>query len=151
MSPSGMGKTALVERFVRELERGGRTLVLRSRCHPQESLPYKALDGIVDDLSRVPTLDDLAKQPLPEHIAALLRLFPVLRSAPRLANIRDDDDSIEPVIRRRHGARALRELLAQICAATRLLLWIDDLQWGTPTAWCCCASSCDLPTPPRSP
>src|SRR5206468_3231361 len=44
--PSGIGKTELVRRFLGEVDRDGETWVLRSRCHPQESVPYKAFDGL---------------------------------------------------------------------------------------------------------
>lgn len=136
--PSGMGKSTLIDRFVRTLEDDHAALVLRSRCHPQESLAYKALDGIIDDLSRVlARTDALDDGPLPERVAALLRLFPVLRSVPQLCEAaaltqasQEGDDEVEPVILRRHGARALRELLQRLSTGRRLVLWIDDLQWG---------------------
>jgi serine/threonine protein kinase len=53
---SGMGKSALVDRFARTLaaERGSApaALVLRGRCYEREEVPYKMFDGVVDALSR---------------------------------------------------------------------------------------------------
>ena len=51
-APSGIGKTELVHRFVEGLERDEEALVLRGRCHLQETVPYEALDPLVDELSR---------------------------------------------------------------------------------------------------
>src|SRR6185369_5479231 len=50
--PSGIGKTELIAHFARAVQATGDGLVLRGRCHPRESVSYKALDDIVDGLSR---------------------------------------------------------------------------------------------------
>jgi serine/threonine protein kinase len=49
---SGMGKTALVEHFARAVRDQHDALVLRGRCYEREAVPYKALDGAIDELSR---------------------------------------------------------------------------------------------------
>ena len=49
--PSGIGKTSLVQQFLAEV-RSQQTLVLEGGCHPQESVPYKALDALIDNLAR---------------------------------------------------------------------------------------------------
>ena len=49
--PSGIGKTALVQQFLDQLPHGDDTVVLRGRCYQHESVPYEALDGIIDSLS----------------------------------------------------------------------------------------------------
>ena len=49
--PSGIGKTALVQQFLDQLPQGDDTVVLRGRCYQHESVPYEALDGIIESLS----------------------------------------------------------------------------------------------------
>ena len=44
---SGVGKSALVRRFVDALKSPPRALVLFGRCYERESVPYKALDGVI--------------------------------------------------------------------------------------------------------
>ena len=133
---SGVGKTALVLRFLDDLmvaepER----VVLAGRCYQHESVPFKALDTLVDSLSR--TLKSLpqeeAERLLPEDILALARLFPVLERVPAVSgasrSVLDIPDSREL---RRRAAAALRELLGRLARRTPLVLFVDDLHWGDP-------------------
>ena len=132
--PSGIGKTALVQHFIDELqEREPGTVVLRGRCYEQESVPYKALDSLVDDLFRyAKRLSRLEVQAMvPTNIDILVRLFPVLE--PLQLSIRrrrpgvDVPDSQES---RRRAFAALREMLTRLADTHPLVLFIDDLQWG---------------------
>ena len=131
--PSGIGKTALVTRFLDDVARDPDAVVLRAKCHPQESVPFQAVDGAIDDLARF-----LAHQPgaradalLPHDVAALARVFPVLGRVPAIAAAASRDTTTpEPQETRRRAFAALRELLVRIADRHPLLLWIDDFQWG---------------------
>lgn len=132
VGPSGIGKTELVRRFLAEAERGRRALVLAGRCHPQETVPYKALDGLVDDLSlhllRLP--DDVAASLVPPGVGPLLRLFPVLGRVAAFARAGGGAQPEQPHELRRVGVRALRVVFDRLSERVPLALWIDDLQWG---------------------
>lgn len=130
VGPSGIGKTRLLEHFLESVR--GDTVVLRGRCHPKESLPYKALDQVIDELSRyLLTLPEgVAATLAPRHVTALVRLFPVLGRVPALSNAAMPEKVSEPKELRRRGIAALRELLARISDRARVAIWIDDAQWG---------------------
>jgi tetratricopeptide (TPR) repeat protein len=130
---SGAGKSVLVQRFLGDLTRTTDIVLLTGRCYEQESVPYKALDSLVDDLTRylarLPRLE--VEQVLPRHIAALARIFPALlqveaiREAPPL-----ELEMLDPQEFRRRAFVSLSELLARIGDRHRLVLYIDDLHWG---------------------
>jgi hypothetical protein len=128
---SGAGKSALVSRFLHGVENDPETMILAGRCYEQESVPYKALDSLVDAVSRhllAGSLDE-SRELVPPDIAALARLFPVLErvEAVRLAPPRNIPDPFEL---RRIAFDALADLLRRFGDRRRLVIYIDDLQWG---------------------
>jgi hypothetical protein len=132
---SGSGKSSLVEQFLDEASSSpwSPPLTLRSRCYEREAMPFKALDGIVDALvAHLSKLDDIAvAHALPADVGELTRLFPVFERLGAVQRLRASRPvpGDEAQIRRR-AEQALRALITNIGTTRRLLLWIDDMQWG---------------------
>jgi eukaryotic-like serine/threonine-protein kinase len=130
---SGIGKSALLQQLIAEVARQPLAVVLAGRCYERESVPYKGFDPIIDELSRFlrRLTDREVAELLPRDMSALSRVFPVLKRVPAVALSRgraaDSGDLVE--IRRR-ATGALKELLARIADSWRLLICIDDAQWG---------------------
>ncbi len=131
---SGMGKSALVRFFVDDLRRSKRAIVLVSRCFECESVPYKALDSLVDALTQrlLSLSSDEVAGLLPKDLLPLTKLFPVLRRVPLIAAAGSDVgiDGADPHEVRLSAFAALRSLFAEMSRRKPLVLWIDDLQWG---------------------
>ena len=116
-------------------------LALRGRCYEGESVPYQGLDDLVDDLTQhLRRLDpDTLQQVVPRNFGVLTRMFPVLAQLPARphgGNLPVDSHEL-----RRLAFGALRELLGRLAERTRVVLAIDDLQWGDMDG---CAFSVDL-------
>jgi serine/threonine protein kinase len=130
---SGMGKTALARHFLERLRLREQVVVLTGRCYEQESVPYKAMDGIIDSLSRYLTSLPKAKADalMPRDILALSRLFPVLLRVESVMEAPHREQDIpDPLVLRRRAFAVLRDLLARISDRHHLVLYIDDLQWA---------------------
>ena len=127
---SGIGKTALLGEFLHELRSAADVVILHGRCYERESVPYKAFDRVVDELTRyLRRLREVeVASLLPRDAAALLRIFPVLGRVDLVATFpaRAAADDQE---RRRYAFDAFAELLAKIRDRHMLVLCIDDLQW----------------------
>ena len=150
-APSGVGKSALLEYFGAEVSRRTRALVLAGRCFEQESVQYKALDSLVDALSRhlasLPsaTLDAV----LPADIALLARMFPVLRRVPHVD--RETNAAAEITSRqelRDRATQALRQLLRALSTRQPLVICLDDLQWGDADSATIVIGALAAPDPP---
>ncbi len=131
--PSGIGKSALLRRFLGALARDPSVLVLSSRCFERESVPYKALDGLVDRLAAYlaeRSETELQGLDVP-NLHALLQVFPVLSRCQRLAAAAEPGArELDVQETRRRAFAALRELVSRLATRTQLVLFIDDLQWG---------------------
>lgn len=131
--PSGIGKTALARSFLDQVRERDDALILAGRCYEWESVPYKAFDPIIDALAR-----QLQGRPVPEQRALLdedahhaARLFPVLWGCQGLAEIPAPQlEEPDPVALRRRGFVALKRILGRLGEQRRVVIFIDDLQWG---------------------
>ena len=129
--PSGLGKSALVKHFLAEVEHSG-AMILRGRCFAEETVPYKAFDGIVDALSRaLVTMDrELAWDLVPAEASLAGRLFPVLRRVKLFSAARAPEPACGALELRARAFAALVDVLRRVAARQPLVLFVDDLQWA---------------------
>lgn len=131
--PSGTGKTTLAEWFLESISHQSGTLVLTGRCYEQETVPYKAVDSLIDRLGRfVSTLAEAQVEAvLPRDAASLASIFPVLERVPSFGEARRRRGVATDLVElRRRAFLALRDMLGRIGERSRLVIWLDDLQWG---------------------
>ncbi|MBX3185575.1 MAG: AAA family ATPase [Labilithrix sp.] len=78
---SGLGKSTLVRHFGEIIAEEYGAVVLSGRCWERESMPFKAVDGIIDALARwlqrLPPAD--VEAVLPDNVGLLAQVFPSLR------------------------------------------------------------------------
>jgi hypothetical protein len=121
----GLGKSALAAEFAERARRSGRARVLFGRCYEHESVPYKAFDAIVDELSVWLAAGSDRALRLAPHLAAAARIFPVLHEgSPEGSRTGDDVEA------RRLGFSGLRAVLSDVARERPLILVLDDVQWG---------------------
>ncbi|RZO64954.1 MAG: hypothetical protein EVA89_03145 [Sandaracinaceae bacterium] len=131
---SGIGKSSLVRHFLDRLRTSDPdALVLEGRCFERETLPYKALDSVVDalvgHLLTVP--EEECEAMMPADIGNLVRVFPALGRVPCVRDGRPPlSDVPDPQEQRRRAVVTFRELLARVSSRREVIVFIDDLQWG---------------------
>ena len=130
---SGIGKSALLDRFVERVRGAFGATVYAGRCDARESVPFKAVDGVIDAicrrLSALPA-DEVAAR-LPADVALLGQAFAVMNRIDAIAKApRPDPTELEPQELRRRVFATLRELLRKLCEREPGVLVIEDLQWA---------------------
>ena len=131
--PSGVGKSALVQAFLDSAVGVEGAVVLAGKCYEQESVPYKAVDGVIDSLARylagLPPLE--AQSLLPRDVWSLARTFPVLGRVPGISQVPPPGQEIPDLQElRRRAFTGLQELFGRLGDRRPLVICIDDLQWG---------------------
>jgi serine/threonine protein kinase len=149
---SGSGKSSLISRFLEYELNDRRAVVLEGRCFEQEFVPFKAVDSLIDSLSRYLFLqpDELVCRLIPDDIGSLCRMFPVLERVGPIA-VESGTEALppDPLELRRRAQGALRELLCRLGSISPLILTIDDLQWGDLDSAELLSELLRAPEPPR--
>ena len=129
---AGTGKSVLLQHFLDDLVDKANAVVLRGRAYERESVPYKAVDAVIDALSRhlMYLSDHDGTVSLPTGMDALARLFPVLQRVPAVTAVTEQPGGGDPLQIRRRAFRALRDLLSSLATRRPLVIYIDDAQWG---------------------
>lgn len=149
---SGVGKSALVHHFAKGAHLADpNTIVFAGRCYQQESVPFKAFDGVIDQichwlrrLSR-----DQTEMYLPRNTALLARVFPVLQRVDSIAEAPQTHATIrDPQELRSRVFRGVRELFYRIAERHPVIVVIDDLQWSDADSL---AMLAELMRPPDAP
>ncbi len=128
---AGMGKSAVLQHFLDSLVERGEAVVLRGKAYERESVPYKAVDSVIDALSRhlMHLADNEGTLGWPKDMAALARLFPVLRRVPSVGAL-PAEAVFDPQRTRRRAFGAMRALLTMLVTRKPLVVSVDDVQWG---------------------
>ena len=148
---SGVGKTALTRRFLEEIHGA---VILEGRCYARESMPYKAVDEVVDalghHLARLSPAD--LGRLLPPDAALLGAVFPTLGriEAEAFTSVADAHarGAPDPRENRAQVFATLRELLRRLADRGPLVIAIDDLQWADADGLTLLA---EVLRPPRAP
>ncbi len=131
---SGEGKTTLAEHFLASLREDKHLAIMAGRCYDRESVPFKALDSLIDALASylkaLPETD--AALLMPDDIEVLAQVFPVLQRVGVVAQASGTDwlAAIDAQQLRQRAFGALRSLLGRLSKRSPIVWFIDDLQWG---------------------
>ena len=129
---SGIGKTALVRHYLASLEPGA-ALVLTGRCHQRETVPYPAIETMVDALANALAAmpAERAAASMPRDVAALARLFPALARVQAVATARAlGRVPADPAELRRRAVTACAELIQRLAGDRLPVVFLDDMQWS---------------------
>jgi eukaryotic-like serine/threonine-protein kinase len=127
--PSGVGKSALLERFLSTVHKVQGALLATGRCYEWESIPYKGLESVIDDLcgSIAALPSDVQRDVLGPHPADVAVLFPLIGRRFRLPTAVGSPD---PLDQKRRAIAALRGILRRLGSLQPIVFFIDDVHWG---------------------
>jgi len=147
---SGVGKSFLVRHFVSEVRAAHQQAwVLSGRCYEREAVPFKAVDGCIDELARYlkKVKAEERRLLLPPEARLLGTLFPVLAGI--VGALEQGAVPPDPLELRARAFFALRELLKRIGQRRPLMVVIDDLQWADADSLALLRVVLLPPAPPR--
>lgn len=128
----GVGKSVLADQLLDAVRERHLALILGGCCRGWESLPFNAIDAIVDSVARAARAEDSpAVNQVLSRSVAMTQLFPTL-DFPAVSGI-DDATLVLPPTPAKAIARAadeLRALLAALAEDRPVVLFLDDAQWG---------------------
>ena len=148
---SGEGKTHLAEQFVDSI-RDESITILSGRCYDRESVPFKAVDQLIESLTAylAQRSGRELREILPKDTGLLAQVFPAfmrLREVEALTrNTTIPQDGREV---RKRAFLALRELFQAISEEKPILLFLDDMQWGDAESAELIREIVRAPDPPR--
>lgn len=128
---SGMGKSALLDRFTSGYRSEAR--ILMGRCREHESVSHKGFDEVIEQLAvhlQDRTDEEILELISPSQAPDLLRLFPSLARIAALEAFVASATSGDPRDQRLHAYHALRHVMAALSLERPTIVVFDDLQWG---------------------
>jgi tRNA A37 threonylcarbamoyladenosine biosynthesis protein TsaE len=127
---AGSGKSSLLRRFVSGIHAQD-ALVLRARCRVQETVSYKAFDGIVEGLAvYLRSLPAARRDTLrPARVDALVSTFPAFEHVwPHEAVPAGSSGAVDEP--HRLAWVGLRDVIVELARFETPILIIDDFQWA---------------------
>ncbi|HYQ14807.1 MAG TPA: AAA family ATPase, partial [Polyangiaceae bacterium] len=126
------GKSALLQELAARLSSEG-VVLLKGRCSEWESVPYKGLDEVIDQLSRLLLRmpDEQSAQFVPRSARAVARVFPTLLRVPTFRDAAQSAsvDRNEETLLRQRAVSGIKDMFYRLAERHPIALIIDDLQW----------------------
>jgi serine/threonine protein kinase len=126
----GIGKSVVADHVLDAVRFSTDALILGGRCRGWESLPFNAIDAVVDSIARIartersPAIDEVLGRSV-----AVTHLFPTL-AFPSMAS-GDETVALPPPSQATARASSeLHALLAAMAGGRPVVLFLDDAHWG---------------------
>ena len=128
--PSGTGKSRLLDQLVQELRQDEGNVVFASKCHEYETIPYKGVDGLVDQLViylRGMSIEQRSGLAC-DQVARAATMFPTILGA--VPGLEEPSPLPSGAEMRQLAYSGLAMLLERVATERSLFLVLDDVQWG---------------------